>query len=160
MDFDIRNFHINTIINKIPIGYRDLSTASSIILEYNLDRLIGWQKGCYLGQELMSRTKYQGIVRKGPTLVVLISNIEYKHNDEELISITEISNEELFAEMKSLKVKNLIMLNNDDYNIIENYLTNNKIKYLNRCAAGIEQEKKYYIGLGLSTQDNVIIIAE
>jgi folate-binding protein YgfZ len=40
--------------------------GSAIPLEYNLDLLQGvtLSKGCYLGQELVARTHYQGLVRK------------------------------------------------------------------------------------------------
>jgi folate-binding protein YgfZ len=50
----------------IPDGARDIPREKGIILEYGLDELhaVDWDKGCYLGQELTSRTKYRGIVRK------------------------------------------------------------------------------------------------
>lgn len=40
--------------------------AGSVSLEYNLDGLngISFNKGCYIGQELMARTHYQGQIRK------------------------------------------------------------------------------------------------
>lgn len=40
--------------------------AGSVALEYNLDALhgISFNKGCYIGQELMARTHYQGQIRK------------------------------------------------------------------------------------------------
>jgi len=40
--------------------------AGSVSLEYNLDALngISFNKGCYIGQELMARTHYQGQIRK------------------------------------------------------------------------------------------------
>jgi folate-binding protein YgfZ len=50
----------------VPDGSRDLVVEKSIPLESGFDELhaIGWDKGCYLGQELTARTKYRGLVRK------------------------------------------------------------------------------------------------
>lgn len=50
----------------IPRTGLDLLVEKSIPLECGLDELnaIGWEKGCYLGQELTARTKYRGLVRK------------------------------------------------------------------------------------------------
>lgn len=44
-----------------------MATAGSAVpLEYNLDGLnaISFSKGCYVGQELVARTHFQGMVRK------------------------------------------------------------------------------------------------
>ena len=50
----------------IPEGGLDLIPEKSIPLECGLDELnaIDWEKGCYMGQELTSRTKFRGLVRK------------------------------------------------------------------------------------------------
>ena len=50
----------------VPEGSYDLTPGRSIPLEYNLDFLnaFDWNKGCYLGQELMARVKHRGLVRK------------------------------------------------------------------------------------------------
>lgn len=50
----------------IPEGGIDLIPEKSILLECGLDELnaISWTKGCYIGQELTTRTKFQGLVRK------------------------------------------------------------------------------------------------
>ena len=50
----------------IPDGGVDLIAEKSIPLEYGAEELgaISYTKGCYVGQELMSRTKYQGVIRK------------------------------------------------------------------------------------------------
>ena len=42
-------------------------------LEYNLDALgaISFTKGCYVGQELIARTHFRGVVRKRLTPVML-----------------------------------------------------------------------------------------
>lgn len=50
----------------VPDGSRDMLVEKAIPLECNLDALnaIDWDKGCYMGQELTSRTKHRGLVRK------------------------------------------------------------------------------------------------
>lgn len=50
----------------IPDGYEDLIFNKSIPIEYGAEELnsINYQKGCYVGQEVISRTKYQGVIRK------------------------------------------------------------------------------------------------
>jgi folate-binding protein YgfZ len=50
----------------ITDGYIDLIYDRSIPLEYGAEELVGisYTKGCYVGQEVMSRTKYQGVIRK------------------------------------------------------------------------------------------------
>lgn len=50
----------------VPDGNRDMTPEKSIPLEWHMDELgaISWTKGCYMGQELTSRTKHTGIVRK------------------------------------------------------------------------------------------------
>lgn len=50
----------------IPDGYDDLIFDKSIPVEYGAEELcsISYTKGCYIGQEVVSRTKYQGVVRK------------------------------------------------------------------------------------------------
>ncbi|HJD64103.1 MAG TPA: folate-binding protein [Rickettsia endosymbiont of Sericostoma sp.] len=47
-------------------GYDDLIANRSIPIEYGAEELnaISYSKGCYIGQEVVSRTKYQGVVRK------------------------------------------------------------------------------------------------
>ncbi|WP_342269841.1 CAF17-like 4Fe-4S cluster assembly/insertion protein YgfZ [Rickettsia endosymbiont of Orchestes rusci] len=47
-------------------GYEDLISNKSIPIEYGAEELnaISYDKGCYVGQEVISRAKYQGVIRK------------------------------------------------------------------------------------------------
>ncbi|CAL8469817.1 g9359 [Coccomyxa elongata] len=47
-------------------GPSEIPSGSAVPLEYNLDGLnaISFTKGCYVGQELIARTHFRGIVRK------------------------------------------------------------------------------------------------
>ncbi len=50
----------------IPDGEIELEQEVSIPIEYGLEQIngISYTKGCYIGQELMTRTKTQGVLRK------------------------------------------------------------------------------------------------
>ena len=50
----------------VPESLTELLVDKSIPLENGMDELkaINWTKGCYMGQELTSRTRYRGLVRK------------------------------------------------------------------------------------------------
>lgn len=54
------------IMFGIADGSRDIPVQRGIILEYNFDELgaISWDKGCYIGQELIARTHYRGAIHK------------------------------------------------------------------------------------------------
>jgi folate-binding protein YgfZ len=47
-------------------GDAEIPSGEAVALEYNIDGLngISFSKGCYVGQELMARTHFKGIVRK------------------------------------------------------------------------------------------------
>ena len=50
----------------IPQGYQDMIPEHSIPLESGIQDLnaISWTKGCYVGQELIARTRHRGQIRK------------------------------------------------------------------------------------------------
>ncbi len=54
------------ILKRIPFGAVDVISQKGFILECGFDELgaIDWKKGCYLGQELVAKTKYRGEIRK------------------------------------------------------------------------------------------------
>lgn len=54
------------ILKTIPFGVLDVIPEKGVILECGYDALgaLDWESGCYLGQELMSKTKYRGEIRK------------------------------------------------------------------------------------------------
>ncbi len=60
------DYHKNRISLKIPESEEDLTYEKSIILEFGFDNLnaISYNKGCYIGQELTSRTHFKGEIRK------------------------------------------------------------------------------------------------
>lgn len=68
---DKNQYHTKRIILGIVEGAYDLKSGKAIILEYGFEEIngISFNKGCYIGQELMSRTKYLGEIRKRVYLV-------------------------------------------------------------------------------------------
>lgn len=57
-------------------GCYDMIYEKSIPIEYNAEeqKVLSFDKGCYVGQEVMSRAKYQGVVRKKVFLLKMISS--------------------------------------------------------------------------------------
>jgi folate-binding protein YgfZ len=70
---DLNLYDTHRILENVPDGSRDLEADKAIILENNYDDFhgISWNKGCYMGQELMARTHHRGLVRKKLTPVHL-----------------------------------------------------------------------------------------
>lgn len=62
----LQAYHRHRLMLGVPEGGQDLIPEKSILLESGLDELnaISWTKGCYIGQELTTRTKFLGLVRK------------------------------------------------------------------------------------------------
>ncbi len=60
------SYDLARIDNFITEGEKDLVAGQSFPLEYGLDELnaIDYKKGCYVGQELVARTHYRGVIRK------------------------------------------------------------------------------------------------
>ncbi|XP_014259248.1 putative transferase CAF17 homolog, mitochondrial [Cimex lectularius] len=72
----------------IAEGVNEISKGEMFPLEMNLDYLDGvsFNKGCYLGQEVTSRTKHTGVVRKRLMPLEFLGNVkprlEIKENEE------------------------------------------------------------------------------
>ena len=63
---DINLYNNDKYEHCIIDGSSDLVYEKSIPIEYGADAMnaIDYHKGCYIGQEVISRAKYQGVVRK------------------------------------------------------------------------------------------------
>jgi len=76
-------YHLNRINLKIPESENDLTYEKSFVLEFGFDNLnaISYEKGCYVGQELTSRTHYKGEIRKKVFHLKIsgLSHIEKNH---------------------------------------------------------------------------------
>jgi|AntRauTorckE6833_2_1112554.scaffolds.fasta_scaffold03996_5 folate-binding protein YgfZ len=60
------HFQNHRYVLGITEGSQELSVQKSVILEYHFDAMtaLSWTKGCYMGQELMARTKHRGGIHK------------------------------------------------------------------------------------------------
>jgi tRNA-modifying protein YgfZ len=100
------------IDSLIPEGAKDLIYEKSLPLEYGMDKFnaISFSKGCYVGQELTTRTKSVGVIRK------VIAKIT---SDKELPALgTEIysGNNKIGIVCSSYQNKGLALIRLDDYN--------------------------------------------
>ena len=66
-------YHLWRIKHNVIEGSEDLTVEKSIILEFNYHKIpaINFDKGCYLGQELMTRTYRVGVIRKQPYNIII-----------------------------------------------------------------------------------------
>ena len=78
------NYHLRRISLKIAESEHDLSYEKSIISEFDFDRLgaIDYNKGCYIGQELIARTHHLGQVRKKLYYSVVKNSQKIEKNSE------------------------------------------------------------------------------
>jgi folate-binding protein YgfZ len=87
------NYEEMRVIKGVPEGNKDLIMDKSFPLHFGMNKLnaIDYDKGCYVGQEVIARTTYRGVVRK--KIFLVNSNIEiepgltflYKENLEAII---------------------------------------------------------------------------
>jgi hypothetical protein len=70
-------YHNHRIGLGIPEGAYDLIHQHSVILEYGYQHIhaISWEKGCYMGQELMARTFHRGVLRKHLYRITLVEGV-------------------------------------------------------------------------------------
>ncbi|KAF8818870.1 CAF17-like 4Fe-4S cluster assembly/insertion protein YgfZ [Rickettsia endosymbiont of Cardiosporidium cionae] len=97
-------------------GYIDLIAKKSIPIEYGADELSGisYSKGCYIGQELISRTKYQGVVRKNVYQLISEHNIDHEKEKTRIW----FNNKKIGIFCSIYQNQALVLLNNEDYSQI------------------------------------------
>lgn len=63
---DLSQYKVNLYKNGVAENHEDISYENAIPLEYNLVLMNGvsFDKGCYLGQELIAKTHHTGVIRK------------------------------------------------------------------------------------------------
>jgi folate-binding protein YgfZ len=63
---DERHYLLWRIENGVAEGSTEIPKGEAIPLEYNFAGLnaISFEKGCYIGQELIARTHHRGVIRK------------------------------------------------------------------------------------------------
>lgn len=70
----------------VPEGDEEIPQGQAMPLEFNLDVLNGvaYDKGCYIGQELVARTHYKGVIRKRLMPVQVTSTGGYEQEGSSL----------------------------------------------------------------------------
>ena len=105
------------IDNFIAEGEKDLVPGKSFLLEYGLDNLnaIDYKKGCYVGQELVARMHYQGVIRKQ------IVQINSKTSLPELGTLIYVDQQKIGAICSSIGNKGLALIRTENLvNLPEN----------------------------------------
>ncbi|KAN0047963.1 hypothetical protein ACTA71_002352 [Dictyostelium dimigraforme] len=104
-------YNLFRISQGIPQGVKEYQWGNIIPLEYNFDLLNGvdFHKGCYLGQELTSRTHFTGLIRKRIFPVVMkVQDVESPSvMDEAIIDPTKPPKESLLFPKRILNALNL-----------------------------------------------------
>lgn len=87
-DFSKNSYEKMRIENCLPEGGSDLTQNKSFPLEFGLDKLsaISFEKGCYVGQEVVARTKYRGVIRKKPYHFTLKTEAKCLKNSEIILN--------------------------------------------------------------------------
>ncbi|MEE2525247.1 hypothetical protein V0U79_02640 [Hyphobacterium sp. HN65] len=79
---EIPNLASDEITAGIPTFGRDYGEAEVFPTDVNLDLYdgIGWRKGCFIGQEVLSRMKRRGTIRKRSVRVTADNSLEAGHD--------------------------------------------------------------------------------
>jgi folate-binding protein YgfZ len=103
--FSSFDYELYRLKSLVPEGHSDMIVDKSIILNFGFDNLnaISFTKGCYPGQELMARTKHQGMIRyslallqtKGALNIDKFSEVDFKTIASSVLSVKNNSNKDL-----------------------------------------------------------------
>lgn len=74
---NLKGYRLHTLALGIPDGSLDLEIERAMPLPWGLEHAIGWEKGCYIGQEPVARSRYQGVVRQHIVPVYIQSKAEH-----------------------------------------------------------------------------------
>ena len=95
-------YDIHRICLGIPDGSRDMVVQKSTLIESGLDHLnaVSFDKGCYLGQELVARMHYRGLAKKHLVPVYIDDHADVSPNLSPGQSITDTEDRHI-GEMRS-----------------------------------------------------------
>ena len=94
-------------------GVEDLITDKSIPNMYGAEELkaISFDKGCYVGQEVISRAKYQGVIRRRIYKVIADEDLSLLVKDEDILA----SNEKIGVICSSYRNKAIALIREEKY---------------------------------------------
>ena len=103
-------------------GNLDLVYEKSIPIEYGADdfNAIDYQKGCYIGQEVISRAKYQGVIRK--KIYKLIFNTDVEFNKGSIV--TNSSGDKIGVVCSCYKKIAIVQLREEKYLSLDKKIAN------------------------------------
>lgn len=78
----VSEYRLHTLNLGIPDGSLDFEIERSMPLPWGCEYAIGWDKGCYVGQEPVARSKYQGVIRQKLLPVEFIDSGVFQLNEE------------------------------------------------------------------------------
>lgn len=78
-DATIEDYDIFRAKFILPDGKKDLIIDKSLLMEWNMDSAVSFTKGCYMGQELTTRTKFQNLIKK--KIDVCLKDAKHDHLD-------------------------------------------------------------------------------
>lgn len=123
----------------IPEGYEELLHDKSMPQEYGIDILngISYTKGCYIGQEVISRTKYQGVIRKRIFKVIADHDISAIAQGSEITS----SNSKIGVFLSGYKNLGIALIRTENLQIQSTITTCNLEIRLEKPKWGTDSEK-------------------
>lgn len=130
LEYNQHAYDLARINNFIAEGEKDLIPENSFILEYGLDKLntVDFKKGCYVGQELVTRTHHRGVIRKQ------IVRVESDGNLPKLGAIIYTGEKKLGILCSSVYNKGLALIRTEDVMSLnesaEIFVENQKIKLI------------------------------
>lgn len=104
-DTDEMNIYLTDLYNyAIPEGFTDLISDKTLLPEFGYEHLnaISYSKGCYVGQEVISRAKYQGVIRKMIYHITFREEVDYLENRDVVVLENKIGSITSFYKNKAI----------------------------------------------------------
>ena len=134
-DYDILSNSNSDYYNRMKYQYgildgSDLIYEKSIPISYGMHKLnaIDFEKGCYVGQEVISRSYYTGVIRKGVYILFSDTDIRAQQNDEILINDRKVG--KILSVWKNYALALINNPENGDYNNIFGMVAKTKVQFL------------------------------
>lgn len=74
----VDDYRRHTLTLGVPDGSLDFEIGRAMPLPWGCEPAIGWDKGCYVGQEPVARSHYQGVIRQHIVPVLLQDDAPYR----------------------------------------------------------------------------------
>lgn len=78
-------YRLHTLSLGVPDGSLDFEIGRAMPLPWGCEHAVGWDKGCYVGQEPVARSHYQGVVRQHILPILFQENNAWKVDENKNI---------------------------------------------------------------------------